>query len=1100
MDRTRALPRRRRTGAWTANAFGIRIAAFVTTTGYAGNRSSTPEPGSRRAARAALIGSTLAVVALAGPLAFPPAALAAAASFSHLTVEDGLPHSYVRAIIKDHDGFMWFATARGLVRYDGAHLLVYRHDPSDPASLPFGVPTCLLEDRQRRLWVGTVSSRWAGLGVLDRSTGRFTRYLADGRPGSLSAPYVQAIYQDRQGRLWVGHARGIDLFDPVSKKFTAFPIGPAGSEPRVMAMVEDSRGTFWVATERAGLFQFDRAAHEYRSFVVGDRTATGERRAADSFFAAFLEQPIGKLWVAGYGAGLIRIDLASARCKRYLPDPRRADSLSVAQVVQLAGDGDRLVYVGTENGGLDVLDIPSERFTHYRPDAADPRSVGSASIWALFRDADGIVWAGANGFGVSWLSPLAQRFEAIRAGQDGLSDPHVTSITEDQGGQIWVGTDGGGLHVVDPGTGRVRRYQLHGGGHGAASNAVQSVLADADGRIWVGFWSAGLCRIDARGGVRFYHPPASRRSPMSDSVWRVLDAGGGELLVATNDGAFLFDVRRETYVALSDRYPEAGLGPVFAAAVDAAGGLWLGHPTSVEHVDVRTGAVRRFEGDTQGGGAFSGSFVDALHIDARGHVWVGTERGLTCLDSAGRRLAAYGEGDGLPNTNVVSITEDASGSLWVGTNGGLARLRGAVAAPAGATVLAFDERDGVAGRICMRGAAFRSRAGELYFGTSRGLTRFAPEGFQTNTRVPPVVLTGLRLANRSVLAGSPGSPLSRPIEETTELVLSHEQADVTFTFAALNYILPQKNRYTHRLEGLDRDWSPVGPETSASYVRIPPGDYVFRVRASNNDGVWNMEGVRLRLRVTPPFWQTGWFAAVVAVSLAGVGMLLHASRVRRVRQRFLAVLDERRRLSRELHDTLEQGLAGIALQVDSARQHLGRRPGVVERCLETALRMVEYSREETRRTVNQLRSQALERGDIARAVGDLASELTSGGKATVKVEVQGVPRRMSVAAEHHLFRIAQEALTNAVTHAQASRVNVVLAFTDDAVELAVSDDGRGIPSEKPDGGLRFGLSGMRERARALGTRLQVESAPGQGTTIRVRWSAMSDPGKGAPVA
>jgi ligand-binding sensor domain-containing protein/signal transduction histidine kinase len=1047
----------------------------------------------------ALTASALAAWLLASALESSPLAPAVApGSFTHLTVEDGLPHSYVRAIIKDHEGFMWFATARGLVRYDGAHLVVYRHDPNDPASLPFGAPTCLLEDRQQRLWVGTVSSQRAGVGVLDRSTGRFTRYLADGRPGSLSAPYVQAIYEDREGRLWVGHALGVDRFDPVSGTFKAFPIGPAGSEPRVMAMMEDSLGTFWVATERSGLFLLDRAAGTFRGFAVRDQDQAGENGAESSFFAAFLEQPAGTLWVAGYGAGLIRIDLRSGRTKRYLPDPRRPDSLSVAQVVQLAGDGDRLVYVGTENGGLDVLDIPSERFTHYRPDPSDPRSLGSASVWALLRDDDGLVWAGTNGFGVSWLSPLAQPFEAIRPGRDGLSDPHVTSIAEGEDGRIWVGTDGGGLHVMDPRTGHVRRYSLPRGGAGSASNAVQSVLADTAGRIWVGFWSAGLCRIDPRDGrVRFYHPPR-RRSAMSDSIWRILDAGGGELLVATNDGAFLFDVRRETYVPLSDRFPGAGLGSVSAAAADAGGGLWLGHPTSVELVDRQSGAVRRFEGDTQKGGAFVGSFVDALHVDARGHLWVGTERGLTCLASDGHRLAAYGEGEGLPNPNVVSIGEDTSGNIWVGTNGGLARLSGAVAAPAGAVVLAFDERDGVTGRMCVRGAAFRSRGGQLYFGTSRGLTRFLPEGFQTNTRAPVVVLTGLRLGNRPVLAGSPGSPLSRPIEETTELELSHDQANVTFTFAALSYILPQKNRFTHRLEGLDGDWSPVGPETSASYVRIPPGNYVFHVRACNNDGVWNREGARLRLRVRPPFWQTGWFAAAIVLSLVGVGVLLHASRLRRVRQRFLLVLDERRRLSRELHDTLEQGLAGIALQVDSARQHLGRRPEVVGHCLETALQMVEYSREETRRTVNQLRSLALEQGDIAEAVREVARELTSGGEPTVEVEVVGVPRRMSVAAEHHMFRIAQEALTNAVKHAQARRVIVSLAFTGDAVELAVSDDGRGLPSEKPEHGFHFGLSGMRERARALGTRLEVDSAPGKGTTIRARWSERSDPVAGAP--
>ena len=1038
-------------------------------------------------------GWTLAAFLL---LAVPASPADAPGAFSHLTVEDGLPHSYVRSILRDRDGFMWFATARGVVRYDGARLVVYRHDPDDPASLPAGEPSSLLEDRDGRLWVGTMSSDRAGVGVLDRDTGRFERHLADGRPGSLSAAYVQAIHQDRAGRLWVGHARGLDLYDPATRGFVAFPIDPAGGEPRVMAVTEDSRGTLWVATERAGLFQFDRATHAYRPFPVGE---AGHGEGEDSFFAAFLEQPAGTLWVAGYGAGLLRVDLASGRVTRHRPDPRRADSLSVAQVVALAGDGERLVYVGTENGGLDVLDTRTGRFAHHRPAQDDPRSIGSPSIWALFRDEQGVVWAGANGFGVSWLSPLAQRFEAIRPGLGGLGDPRVTSIAEGPDGRIWLGTDGGGLHVVEPGTGAVRAFPLPRSASEPSPNAVQSVLADAEGRVFAGFWSTGLCRIDTRtGAVRFFHPPAARRSAMSDNIWRVLDAGGGELLVATNDGAFLFDARRESFVPLSDRVPGAGLGQVSDAVVDAAGGLWLASPTSVEHVDRRAGVVRRFAGDAAGGGAIVGSFVDALHVDARGHLWVGTERGISCLDASGRRLAAYGVGDGLPNPNVVSITEDASGNVWAGTYGGLARLRGAVESPAAAAVLAFDERDGVTSRIAVRGAAFRSRGGELYFGTARGLTRFRPEGFETNTRVPPVVLTGLRIGGRPVTAGAAGAPLTRPIARATELVLPHDHAEVTFTFAALSYILPQKNRYTHRLEGLDPDWSAVGPETSASYARIPPGDYVFRVRAANNDGVWNTEGVRLRLRVTPPFWRTGWFALLVAASLAAAGLLLHASRLRRVRQRFLAVLDERRRLSRELHDTLEQGLAGIALQVDSARQHLARRPEAVERSLETALRMVEYSREETRRTVNQLRSQALEKGDIAQAVREVARELTAGGGPRVSVEVSGAPRRLSVAAEHHLFRIAQEALTNALTHARASRVSVAIDFAADAVALSVSDDGRGLPAD-PSGGFHFGLSGMRERARALGTRLEVESAPGAGTSIRVRLSGASTR-EGAPEA
>ncbi|MCI4355469.1 MAG: hypothetical protein L3K06_08935, partial [Thermoplasmata archaeon] len=497
---------------------------LVTTIRRAVHRSVVaPRPGQVRAAPSQHIGRTLVALLLAGPLAHG----GEIGSFSHLTVEDGLPHSYVRSILKDRDGFMWFATARGLVRYDGAHLVVYRHDPKDPGSLPFGSPTCLLEDRDGRLWVGTISGRGAGIGVLDRSTGRFTRYLADGRPGSLSAPDVQALYQDRERRLWVGHAQGMDLFDPVSKTFAAFPIEPVGAEPRVMAMLEDSRGAFWVATERRGLFEFNRDALTYRGLVVHDPAGALEAGTDDSFFSALLEQPAGTMWVAGYGSGLIRIDLATGRTKRYLPDPRRTDSLSVSRVIQLAGDGDRRLYVGTENGGLDVLDAQAETFTHYRPDLSDPRSLGSPSIWALLRDEEGILWVGANGLGVDWLPPLSQRFEAIRAGRDGLGDPRVTSIAEDQGGRIWVGTDGGGLHLVDPRTGRVSPYPLFRSGS-RSSRAVQSVLAGDDGRIWVGFWSTGLCSIDSTGRVRFYHPPPGRRSPMSDSVWLVLQAGVGE--------------------------------------------------------------------------------------------------------------------------------------------------------------------------------------------------------------------------------------------------------------------------------------------------------------------------------------------------------------------------------------------------------------------------------------------------------------------------------------------------------------------------------------------------------------------------------------------
>ena len=354
------------------------------------------------------------------------------------------------------------------------------------------------------------------------------------------------------------------------------------------------------------------------------------------------------------------------------------------------------------------------------------------------------------------------------------------------------------------------------------------------------------------------------------------------------------------------------------------------------------------------------------------------------------------------------------------------------------------------------------------------------------------MLTGLRLSTRPVAVGAPGSPLSVSLPEARELTFSYDEPVLTFEFAALNYLVPRKNQYQYRLLGLQDEWSVPDTEHSATYTNLSPGSYVLQVRASNNDGVWNEEGTSLRIRVTPPFWGATWFRALVALALVSGLALLYRRRMTtlearraQTRARYQAILDERTRLARELHDTLEQAMAAIRLQLSMVARQLQSAPEQAVRNLALARRMLDHSLEEARRSVLDLRAQVLESADLVEAITQQAREMTSGTPVEVDVKAEGAVRRLEASEEHHLLRIAQEALTNALKHSGCNRVEVELRFADESTTLVVRDDGRGFSQGEgvPEG--HFGLQGIKERADKLGAALQLLSRPGAGLEVSV---------------
>jgi PAS domain S-box-containing protein len=878
--------------------------------------------------RLAWCGAVPLLVALALCRPVDASAAEPPARFKRLGVEEGLSSNWILAILRDHRGFLWVGTQDGLNRYDGRQFVTYRHSPSDPDSIPFAVAGVLFEDSRGRLWVG---SRWAseGMALYDRDRDRFVSFPPHKGSGGLSDPRVNAIVEAPDGGLWVGTPKGVDLVDYDRGTFEAFAFDPLAEDkgpPRqTTALLSDRQGALWVGTTE-GLYVLDRARK--RCVPWRGSGGSGTPGLGDGRIEALLEDEAGTIWVGTMTSGLFEIDAEGQRTKQHAPRAGDPNSLSHVRVRSLALDGEGRLWVGTENGGLNALDRRTGRFDRYQPDPFTPGTLGSASIYALLADPQGVLWIGTYDNGLNYFSALEQRFSLVTASKDGLRDPRVSAFLEDRAGNLWIGTDGGGLCRVDARTGKYN-YVAHEPETAAtiASNSVLTLLEAEDGAIWMGGWGSGVARLDPRTGKvkRFRHQADDPTSLVSDDVWRVLKLQSGEMLVATQQGTDVFDAKSERFSRLSARHAGVGERMTLALAEERDGDLWIGQSAQVQHVSHATGKVTSYAHGQSGPSHLDSGQVFVIFEDSRKNVWIGGEGGLGCLEasrSAGSEPMLI---EGLPHRVVTNVIEDSSGNIWVTTHRGLSKLEGAARDPTHLTLVHFDVRDGLQGSEFSRGAALKARDGRLYFGGPRGFNAFLPKAIRLNTKPPPVVLTDLRVFNRSVLPGGAGSPLERSITETKALSISQDLFVITFEFAALNFVLPQKNHYAYRLEGLESEWNDAGERREATYTQLRRGNYLFRVRAANNDGVWNDAGISLALHVQPRWHEVTSTRLLLAI----LGVLLVFGivgwRVRQVRRRERELtrrVDERTRALHELNEQLEQRVAARTGELAEEKERL----------------------------------------------------------------------------------------------------------------------------------------------------------------------------------
>ncbi len=806
----------------------------------------------------------------------PPTAL----TFQRISIEQGLSQSIVEGIVQDPTGFMWFITEDGINRFDGYNFRVFKHNSKDPGSLSHNELKAICVDHEGTIWVGTF---YQGLDRFDRETERFTHFRHDPKkPRSLGSNIVRAIVEDRNGTIWVGTTGGgLNRLDRATGEFLQYrntPGDPSSlSHDDVRAVAADGNAGLWIGTEGGGLNRLDFASGRFTRY--SNERGNPRSLSSDNVRAVFLDRH-GSLWVGTYGGGLNRLDAGSTAFVRYRHDPGNPLSLGSDSVLSVMEDSAGVIWVATDGGGLNRFDERSGTFTRYLNDPVNRASISSNRIYSLFEDSSGVLWAGTYGEGLNKADLKKKDFQHFMRNPtdpSSLNSDIVWSFWEDQTGSLWVGTNDGGLNRLNASRTGFTSYRHDPANQNSLSHdSVRMVIQDRSGALWLATNGAGVDRLDPATGrfKHFRHNPSVPGSLSFDELRTVYEDRSGTIWVGTYGGGLdrLDPATGEFAHFRHDPSNPRSISNDYIRVIceDESGLMWIGtHGGGLNAFDRKSGVFRRYQNDPGNPASLSNDYVFAIHPDKTGNLWLATYGGgLNKFDRKTETFTHIRRSDGLPDDVVYGILEGPDGHLWISTNSGLCRYN-----PLSSSFRNYTVDDGLQSNEFNGGAYYKSRKGEMFFGGVRGFNAFIPDRIRDNSFVPPVAITDFRLFNRVVpigeFGGRPGI-LTKSITYSPSIVLSHWDQIISFEFSALHYSSPAKNQYAYRMEGLNDNWIDLGTRRFVMFTTLPSGKYIFRVRGSNSDGIWNQEGASLAITVQPPWWGTHWAIGAYALLTAGI--------------------------------------------------------------------------------------------------------------------------------------------------------------------------------------------------------------------------------------
>lgn len=782
--------------------------------------------------------------------------------FEHITTQDGLSQSTVRCILKDSQGLMWFGTADGLNKYNGYYFRPYKHDRRDSHSIIGNDIHSLCEDDSGNIWVGTD----LGLSIYDRAKNRFNNdHIINQYQTSARFQQIDEIYQDSKKLFWiVPHDNGVYRLNPETNEVTHFKHdssdGNSLSSNMVRALLEDHRGNIWFGMEGTGadcyLVQTGQLLH-----FSGGSDKPGS--LVDNQIRNLVEDHHGNIWFGCRNSVLsvlMKDAYDSGQFIRYAHPAEKLNSLGNHAISSLICDREGGLWIGTINGGLNYLNPDSNMVYHYGTESGDLNSLNNNSVQSLYEDDLGDIWIGTHAGGINVIHFTNQAFhhyENVPGDSPSLSYNAVTDFAEDQDGSVWIGTDGGGLNRFEPTTGYFENYQPE--NSNSIVNAVLCVCIDQKNRIWLGTWGGGI-RLFDKEKKTFKQAAIANGSLSEDYIFDLIEDRHGKLWLASlRNGLIQFDPETSQFQIFNQQNSGLIYNHVEVLKEDREGNLFIGTIYGLSIFSPRSGKMENYRQGEQSDSCLSNGFVTCFYEECSSKMWIGTMNGLDLFNKKTKTFQHFTWRDGLPSNSIQSIEKDNTGCLWISTNNGLCKMD-----LAQKKFYHYTSEDGLQGSEFIKKSSHRTKDGQMFFGGVNGFNMFCPSKLKENKNIPPVVLTDFHLLNKPVDFNNPAAPFHKQISLLNEIKLSYKQNVFMLTFAALNYVSSSKNRYMYMLEGFDSQWN-ISPMRIAIYTNIKPGKYVFRVKGSNNDGVWNDEGVSLGITITPPFWRTSWFRSIMAI-------------------------------------------------------------------------------------------------------------------------------------------------------------------------------------------------------------------------------------------
>lgn len=1019
--------------------------------------------------------------------------------FKLIKIEEGLSQSSVPCIIQDKKGYLWFGTANGLNKYDGYTFNVFVNDPSDSTSISDNGILSLFEDKVGNIWIGTSQGV---LNKYDRRKAAFTHYnIIDGikteadpdeKYYDFPLPYsrnsensITAIAVDDKGIVWIGTwGKGLVKFNPVENKIQHYHYNenePEGFHSnRVKSIIADNNGVVWVATLGGGLYKI--ISDGNKDQIYHYRKSTNPNSLNDDRLVSLSLDSEGNLWIGTYNKGLYmlskknqQLNPAKAKFEKFFFQPLNI----ITSIIQSI---DKSIWFATLGSGVFKLDPQRKNISSFKNDPLNPNSIVKNEVLSVFEDRSGSIWIGSNlGKGINKLEVSTVKFKQINKDLkklNGLNDDVVWAIYQDIDLNIWVGTYKGGLNKIDAKRKKYSYYKINQELREGLNvdNHIRAIFDDSNGNLWLGTYNGGIKKFNKASAAitSFLHDSNDSTSIGANQVQAIFMDSSKNLWVGTFGGGLNKILASDfaSGIIRFHNFKNNVLNPfsisdnrIYSIFQDRKGTLWVGtFGGGLNKFDDKTErfiSYKKIKGDES---SLNDNRVMTIFEDSMNNLWIGTYGGG--IQKFNRQTEKFSQLTGRNRINssvVYGILEDDNKNLWLSSDNGLIKYNLQTE-----YITLYDLHDGLQSMEFSGGAYFKSLEGEMFFGGVNGFNYFHPDSIIDNQYIPPVVISSIKIFNEPVR------------KETDSLELSYSQNFFSFEFAALDYTNPADNQYAYKLEGFDDDWHYVGAQQRiVNYSNLLPGEYVFIVKGSNNDGMWNNVGTKIYLKILPPFWRTWWFLTAAVILVAFIIYYLSTMRYRNL----LAIEKLKGKLAADLHDNVGSGLTEISILSELATHQLKSASSEDSKHLskisEKARHLVDIMSDIVW-MVNPKRDSFYH---LMLRLKDTYSDLLNMSEISFKTSNLEKLRSMKIPMEYkqNLFLIFKEGINNAIKHSKCKKISLEANLIKEKLELVLKDDGIGIDKEIKSRG--DGINNMINRAKFIEGNLEIDSS-NEGTIIK----------------